>query len=188
MNKKIDIHYITQGAIIATLYVVLTLLFAPISFSMVQVRISEALCVLPYFTPAAIPGLFVGCLIANLIGGAMLPDIIFGSLATLLGAFITYWMRKLDFRLAGVGAIVANTLIIPFILRYAYGIKSPLIAMFGYIALGEILSAGVLGVFVSIVYMKLQKTYWDKDNPDDKSASRIHRAFDTKDIINNKKD
>ena len=80
--------YLTHAAIIAAVYVVLTIIFAPISYGQVQVRISEALTVLPYFTPAAIPGLFIGCIIANIYGGAGIIDIIFGSLATLFAAFL----------------------------------------------------------------------------------------------------
>ena len=86
--------YLTHAAIIAAVYVVLTIIFAPISYGQVQVRISEALTVLPYFTPAAIPGLFIGCIIANIYGGAGIIDIIFGSLATLFAAFLSYKMPK----------------------------------------------------------------------------------------------
>ena len=86
--KNKGTHFLVQGAAIAAVYVVLTLVFAPLSFGEVQIRFSEALTVLPFFTPAAIPGLFVGCIIANLLGGAIPVDIIFGSIATLIGAFI----------------------------------------------------------------------------------------------------
>ena len=87
--KKQNVTFLTQAAMIAAIYVVLTYVFAPFSFGEVQVRIAEALTILPAFTPAAIPGLFVGCLIGNTLGGAILPDIICGSLATLIGAFFT---------------------------------------------------------------------------------------------------
>ena len=87
-NRDPKVLRITQGAVIAALYVVLTMVFAPISFGPVQVRIAEALCILPMFTPAAIPGLFIGCLIANLIGGGIILDVIFGSIATLIGAVL----------------------------------------------------------------------------------------------------
>ena len=83
-----------RQAMIAAIYVVLTYVFAPFSFGEVQVRISEALTILPVFTPAAIPGLFIGCLIGNILGGAILPDIIFGSIATLIGAFFTWKLRE----------------------------------------------------------------------------------------------
>ena len=80
--KNKSVLFMAQAAMIAAIYVVLTIVFAPFSFGEVQVRIAEALTILPVFTPAAIPGLFIGCLIGNILGGALLPDIIFGSLAT----------------------------------------------------------------------------------------------------------
>ena len=91
-DKKVT--FLTQAAMIAAIYVVLTFVFAHISFGEVQIRIAEMLTVLPVFTPAAIPGLFVGCLIGNITGGAMLPDVIFGSIATLIGAVGTYFLRN----------------------------------------------------------------------------------------------
>ena len=87
--KNKNVTFLTQAAMIAAIYVVLTYVFAPFSFGEVQIRISEALTILPLFTPAAIPGLFVGCLVGNILGGAILPDIIFGSIATLIGAIGT---------------------------------------------------------------------------------------------------
>ena len=91
-NKKV--LFLVQAAMIGAIYVVLTILFQPFSFGQIQVRIAEALTILPVFTSAAIPGLFVGCLIGNILGGSILPDIIFGSLATLIGAIFTYLLRK----------------------------------------------------------------------------------------------
>ena len=91
-NQKVT--FMTQAAMIAAIYVVLTYVFAPFSFGEVQIRIAEALTILPVFTPAAIPGLFVGCIVGNILGGAILPDIIFGSIATLIGAFFTYQLRS----------------------------------------------------------------------------------------------
>ena len=111
---------------IAAIYVVLTYVFAPFSFGEVQVRISEALTILPVFTPAAIPGLFIGCLIGNILGGAILPDIIFGSIATLIGAFFTWKLREKSPYLAPVPPIIANILIVPFVLRYGYGVSLPI--------------------------------------------------------------
>ena len=120
-NKNVTM--ITQAAIIAALYVVLTLFANALGLAKfaVQVRFSEALCVLPFFTPAAVPGLYVGCLIANIITGAGIWDILFGSLATLIGAVGTYLLRKRRV-LMTLPPVVANMLIIPFILRYGYGI------------------------------------------------------------------
>ena len=87
--KNKGTQFLTEAAVIGAIYVVLTLLFAPLSYGEIQIRFSEALTILPFFTPAAIPGLFVGCIIANLFGGAIPVDIIFGSIATLIGAVFT---------------------------------------------------------------------------------------------------
>lgn len=89
-NSSNKVLYLAQAAMIAAIYVVLTVVGASLAFGEVQIRFAEALTILPVFTPAAIPGLFVGCLIGNTLGGAILPDIIFGSLATLIGAIFTW--------------------------------------------------------------------------------------------------
>lgn len=151
-NKKV--LFLVQAALIAAIYVVLTLLFQPFSFGEIQVRIAEALTILPVFTPAAIPGLFVGCLIGNIFGGSALPDIVFGSLATCIGALFTYLLRKKNPYLAPLPPIISNTLIIPFVLRYAYGINLPIPLMMLTIGIGEIISCGILGM---IVYTSLRR-------------------------------
>ena len=117
-SKDPKVTWITQGAAIAALYVVLTLVFAPISFGPVQLRVAEALCILPMFTPAAIPGLFIGCLIANLLGGGIVLDVVFGSLATLIGAVLGYMLRSNRW-LVPLPAVIANALIVPFVLKLA---------------------------------------------------------------------
>ncbi len=153
-NKDPKVLRITQGAVIAALYVVLTLVFAPISFGPVQVRIAEALCILPMFTPAAIPGLFIGCLIANLIGGGIMLDVIFGSIATLIGAVFGYMLRSNRW-LVPLPAIIANTLIVPFVLRYGYGVVDIAIPVLMFqIMVGEIAGCFVLG---EILCTALQK-------------------------------
>ena len=151
-NKKV--LFWVQAAMIAAIYVVLTVLFAPFSFGEIQVRIAEALTILPVFTPAAIPGLFVGCIIGNIFGGSILPDIIFGSLATLIGAYFTYLLRKQVKYLAPLPPILSNTLIVPLVLRYAYGINLPIPFLMMTIGVGEVISCGVLGM---IVYAALEK-------------------------------
>lgn len=151
-NKKL--HFSVQAAMIAAIYVVLTLIFQPFSFGEIQVRIAEALTILPVFTPAAIPGLFVGCLIGNIFGGSILPDIIFGSLATLISAYFTYLLRRQSKYLAPLPPIISNIAIVPFVLRYAYGINLPIPFMMLTVGIGELISCGVLGM---IVYTALQK-------------------------------
>lgn len=151
-NKKV--LFLVQAAMIAAIYVVLTIIFAPFGFGEIQVRIAEALTILPVFTPAAIPGLFVGCLIGNILGGAILPDIIFGSLATFVGAVFTYLLRNKSKYLAPLPPIISNTIIVPFVLRYAYGINLPIPFMMLTVGVGEIISCGILGI---IVYGALHK-------------------------------
>jgi uncharacterized membrane protein len=120
-DKKV--LFIVQAAVIAAIYVVLTIFISAFNLASgaIQVRISEALTILPFFTPAAIPGVTIGCLLANLLTGASIFDIIFGSLATLLGAVGTYLLRKHKF-LCTLPPVIANMLIIPWVLRYAYGL------------------------------------------------------------------
>lgn len=138
--------FLVQAAAIAAVYVVLTTVFAAFSFGEVQVRISEALTILPVFTPAAIPGLFVGCIISNFLGGAILMDVIFGSIATLIGAVFTYKLRNSSKWLAPVPPIVANALIVPFTLYYGYGVNLPIPFMMLTVGIGEVLSCGVIGL------------------------------------------
>ena len=141
---------------IAALYVVLTLVFAPISFGPVQIRVAEALTILPLFTPVAIPGLFAGCMIANILGGGVILDIIFGSLATLIGAVGSYLLRKHRI-LVPIPPIAANAVIVPFVLRFGYGVNLPVPLMILTVGLGEIISCGVLGMLLLVVLEKYDK-------------------------------
>lgn len=152
--KNKNTLYLAQAGMVAAIYVALTVVFAPFSFGEVQVRLAEALTILPVFTPAAVPGLFVGCLLGNMLGGAVLPDIVFGSLATLIGAIGTRMLRKANPYLAPVPPIVANALIVPFVLKYAYAVDLPIPLMMLTVGLGEVLSCGVLGM---ILYFALKK-------------------------------
>ncbi|MBQ7125422.1 MAG: QueT transporter family protein [Clostridia bacterium] len=139
--------FITQAAIIAALYTVLTLVSAAFGLDRhaIQFRLSEALTVLPFFTPAAIPGLFIGCLMSNILCSALPPDIIFGSIATLIGAVGTYLIGKKVKWLSALPPIVANTVIVPLVLRYAYHINGgiPFFAMTVFI--GEFVCCGIIG-------------------------------------------
>ena len=155
-TKHQSVLFLAQGAMIAAIYVVLTLVFAPFSYGEVQVRISEALTILPLFTPAAIPGLFVGCLISNILGGCVLPDIIFGSLATLIGAVGTYLLRKHHRILYPLPPIIANTVIVPLVLTYACGVPDALWFSALTVCAGEVISCGVLGL---LLYHGLDNKY-----------------------------
>lgn len=150
--------FITQAAIIAALYVVLTMLANALGLAnyAIQLRFSEALTILPFFIPAAIPGLFLGCLISNLLTGAIVWDVIFGSLATLLGAVGTYLLRKNKW-LAPLPPIAANTIIVPLVLYYAYQIPGSVPYFMLTVGLGEILSCGVLGMLLLFVLQKYRK-------------------------------
>ena len=161
--KNRNARYLTEGAVIAALYVVLCQIFAPISFRDVQVRIAEGLTILPFFTPAAIPGLFVGCILGNQLAGAIPLDTIFGSLATLIGALGTWAIgnairgRKanaLKYMLP-IPPIAANTFIIPLILYYGYGITVPIPIQMATVGLGEVISCGVIGM---LLLFALEKT------------------------------
>lgn len=146
-NKKVQ--FIVQGAMIAAIYVVLTYFISAFNLASgaIQVRISEALCVLPAFTPAAIPGLFLGCLISNLITGCMPLDVVFGSLATLIGAAGTYALRKHKW-LVPIPPIAANTIIVPFVLAYVYMFEGGVPYFMLTVGIGEILSCFVLGMIL----------------------------------------
>ena len=155
-NKKL--FYLTHAALIAALYVVLTLVANALGLAnfAIQLRFSEALTILPIFTPAAIPGLFIGCLLSNLITGCAIPDILFGSLATLLGALGTRALKRSGW-FALLPPILSNTLIIPFILQYVYRFEGSLPYFMITVCIGEILSCGVLGMLLMNVLMKYRK-------------------------------
>ncbi len=146
MRNRKTIKYLCHAAIIAALYVVLTLLSAAFGLSggVIQCRLSEALCVLPCFTPAAIPGLTVGCLLANILTASSVWDIVFGPLATLIGALGAYLLRRLPWAVPAP-TVLANTLIIPLVLKYAYGMGDAWWFLAVTVGLGELISAGLLG-------------------------------------------
>lgn len=153
--KDKKVLFLCRAAIIAALYVVLTYIANALGLAngSIQVRFSEALTILPYFTSSAIPGLYVGCLLSNILTGCAIPDIVFGSMATLIGAFGTYFARKKTPWLAPVAPILANTLIIPFVLVYAYGFE-PLWFQFVTVFAGEVISCGVLGMLLLFALKK----------------------------------
>lgn len=153
MNKTT--RHLTMGAMIAALYVILTLLSNAFGLSsgVIQLRISEALYALAIFTPSAVLGLFVGCLLSNIFVGGILIDVIFGSIATLIGAFFTYKLRKNPIY-ALIPPILSNAVIIPPILRFAYGIEGSIWYFALTVGIGELLSCGVLGY---LLYLALKK-------------------------------
>jgi uncharacterized membrane protein len=148
-SKKV--LFLTQAAMIAALYVILTYLANAfgLASNVIQVRLSEMLTILPYFTSAAIPGVTIGCLLANILTGCSLLDIIFGTLATLLGVVGSYLLRKHKF-LVPLPPIIANVLIVPWILRISYGIKDAIPYMMLTVGIGEVISCGILGMILLI--------------------------------------
>ncbi len=136
---------LVQGAVIAALYAVLTLMFSWISYGPIQFRISELLTVLPIFLPSAIPGLTVGCIVANLIGGYGVYDIIFGSLATLLGALGTRALCRKPMP-AVLAPVVANSLIVGSMLYFVVPDSGLLIMNMLTVGLGEFVICFCLGL------------------------------------------
>ncbi|MBQ9979088.1 MAG: QueT transporter family protein [Clostridia bacterium] len=155
-NTQSRVRYITLSATIAALYVVLTLISAAFGLSsgVIQLRISEALCVLVAFTPAAIPGLTIGCLISNLIASANILDIVFGTLATFLGALGGYYLRKKKW-LITLPTLLSNVIIVPLVIVYGFGVKDmalPIVAL--TVGIGEFISACVLGTGLLLILEK----------------------------------
>lgn len=154
-NRKI--LFMTQGALIAALYVAFS--FIAYSFGLsgnavVQMRLSEMLTVLPAFMPAAIPGLAIGCLLTNLLTGCAVWDVIFGTLATLLGAIGTFLLRKNKW-LAPLPPILANTIILPPVLATVYG-GATIPVFILTVGLGEIICCGILGEILVFFMKKYQ--------------------------------
>lgn len=150
MKTKKKVTLITQAAMIAALYVVLTLIAGAFGLDhyAIQLRFSEALTILPFFTPAAIPGLYVGCLLSNILTGCIIWDVLLGPIATLIGALGTWALRKKSKWLAPLPPILANTLIVPFILAYAYQFEGSIPYFMLTVGLGEIASCGILGMLL----------------------------------------
>lgn len=162
-SKRNQSEFIVESAVIAALYVILTALSGALGLAsgVVQVRFSEALTVLPFFTAAAVPGLTVGCLISNLLTGGAVWDIIFGSLATLLGAAGTYLIGKTGKKtakwLAPAPPIAANTVTVPLVLAFAYGAEESVPFLMLTVGIGETVSCGVLGMILFGIVEKYRK-------------------------------
>ena len=154
--KKIDVKTLTIGGAIAALYVVLTLVANAFGLASgaIQVRLSEALTILPCFTPAAVPGLTVGCILANLVTGCAPWDVVFGSLATLIGAVGTYLLRKKPL-LAWIPPVLSNAIIVPIVLQKVYGVPDSFWYLMLTVGAGEVIACGILGL---LLYKALSKT------------------------------
>lgn len=157
MNKKksMSARFIAEAAVIAALYVVLTWLsnLFGLASGVIQVRISEALTILPVFTPAAIPGLFIGCLISNTITGCAALDILFGSLATLDAAYGTYLLRKTKV-VCSFPPVIMNMIVVPLVLKYVYGLGDAYLFMVATVGAGEVISAVGFGLALKAILWK----------------------------------
>lgn len=157
MNKKT--RFLTEGALVAALYTVLTYIvnLAGLANGVIQIRLSEALAVLPAFMPSSVWGLYIGCFTANILTGAALPDIIFGSAATLLGALGTRHFGKNSF-LAVFFPILANTAVVPLVLKTAYGAEQGYFILALSVFAGEFVSCGIFGTILYKKMTKIKKT------------------------------
>ena len=157
-RNRFDTAFITRAGLIGAMYVALTFIaqFFGLASGAIQFRLSEALTILPMLTSAAIPGLTVGCILANILTGCAMWDVVFGSLATLLGAIGTHLLRKTENPVLGcIPPIIANVVIVPIVLMKVYGVEDgyPYLAL--TVGIGEVVCCGVLGV---LLYRQLKKS------------------------------
>ena len=154
-------RFLVQASLVAAIYAALTMLLQPISFGFggVQLRVSEALTLLPVLMPASVPGLFVGCLLANLLGGATMLDVVFGSMTTLVAALITRLWRKRP-ALAALPPVLLNAVVIGALLRYAYGVAMPLWLCMLSVGLGQAVACYVLGLPVMKMMRRITDRYF----------------------------
>ena len=147
MNTNQNTGALTRGAIIAALYAAITLLLAPISYGELQIRLAESLTLLPVLLPEAVPALAIGCLLANILGGCPIFDIVFGTLATLLAAIAARQLRN-RLRLAMLMAVLFNGVIVGAVVHYCYAPVVPLLLCMVFVAAGEAISCMLLGPIV----------------------------------------
>lgn len=144
--KEKTLH-LTRAALIAALYVILTFVsqMFGLASGVIQIRLSELLTVMPLLYKEAIPGLWIGCLIANLMTGCAAWDIVFGTLATFLGALGTYYIGRKKPILGPIFPILSNMLIVPWVLQFVYGAKESYLFLVATVGVGEFICCGLLG-------------------------------------------
>lgn len=147
--KQNDARKLAVGGVIAALYVALTYIAAVFGLASgaIQVRLSEALTILPVFTSTAVPGLTVGCVLANLLTGCAPWDVVFGSLATLLGAVGTRLLKNKPY-IAWIPPVMANAIIVPFVLQKVYGVEDAWWYLALTVGAGEVIACGILGILL----------------------------------------
>ena len=160
---NMNARYLARAGAIGAVYAALTVCLAPISSGLIQCRVSECMCVLPYFTGAAVPGLFLGCLIANLLTGAPVYDVLFGSLATLLAALATRYLRRRWSKfLSPLPSVLFNSLIVGWVLVYAYGVGVPYWLSCLYVGAGQALACFGVGIPLLLATEKYgRKLFWE---------------------------
>ena len=172
-NNKSKVLFLAQGAIIAALYVAFTMIAAgfDLASGAIQVRFSECLTVMPFFTTAGIPGVTIGCLLANIVIGSSPIDIVFGTLATLIGAVGTYLLRKNRY-LCTIPPVLSNMIIIPFVLKYAYGAEGTLVFFALTVAAGEIITCIILGQILISALLPLRGRLFSGGNDSVKKSKK----------------
>lgn len=158
ITQKSVTKLLAQAAIIAALYAALTVMIMPASYGIMQLRVSEALTILPIFTPAAIPGLFIGCIVANLVSPVGLIDVVIGSAATLIAAVLTYKLRDNKI-VALLPPVLANAVLVGFELYKFYNVGFSLPACMFWVGLGEAAAVYVLGFPLSLFLEKYKKIF-----------------------------
>ena len=160
MKQSIHVKTLCMGGAIAALYVVLTLVAQAFGLASgaIQVRLSEALTILPVFTASAVPGLTVGCVLANLITGCAAWDVVFGSLATLIGAVGTRLLKNKPL-VAGIPPVVSNAIIVPIVLQKVYGVPDSFWYLMLTVGAGEVIACGVLGLLLYKSFKKMPQMF-----------------------------
>lgn len=150
MNK---LNYLVRVAMIGAIYVILNIIFAPISYGPIQVRIAEALTVLPFIDPSAIIGLFIGCILANVYGGLGMVDIIGGSFCTLIAAYLTSKMKNP--KLAPLPPVLINAFGVSIYLHLLFDLPYWMTVL--YIGIGEVIACYILGYPLLVLLIKNKK-------------------------------
>ncbi len=163
-NKRVDILFITQASLIAAVYTVITMYVSSFGLAngAIQIRLSEALCILPVFTGAAVPGLFIGCLISNILTGCVIWDVVFGSITTGLAAYLTYRLRDTKV-LYYIPPVALNAIIIPLILHFAYGLREGIWFLILTVGMGELISVGIFGTLLKRILWSSRHKIFRKD-------------------------
>ena len=151
--------YLIQAAVIAAIYAAVTVLLAPLSYGPMQIRVSEALTILPYFSGAAVPGLFVGCLAANIISPMGAVDLVFGSVASLAAAWMSYKLRKRPL-LVPLPPVLVNGVVVGAMIYFVYGVPAPLPACMAWVAAGQAASCYIIG-YPLLCYLRKHKRIFE---------------------------